>query len=80
MTERIITDVLADARRIAAGYDTALENSPWLPREMAAQIAERIACVNVPQDRSAEFLDGWVAACEAIAATIRECANVRHVR
>jgi hypothetical protein len=65
-----IIDVVEE---IAIEGAMAVRDSSWMPQEIAAQLAERVACAGIPQaaERSAEWLDGWVAACETCAAEIR---------
>jgi hypothetical protein len=75
-----IEEIHAAAQEIAAEYTRDARNGPWMPREIAAQIAEGQAC-SIPDAFTAteDFMDAWVAACEQVASAIRNCPVVRHV-
>jgi hypothetical protein len=71
---------LAECEIIAREAAAAVRDSSWMPKEVAATIAERQACVDVPcAGRSADWLDGWVAACETIAAELRAFKEIRGI-
>ncbi len=73
--------VIAAAGEILAQSAADVRDSAWMPQELAAQIAESMACAipGADTDASEEFMNAWVAACEAVAARIRAHQPIKSV-